>query len=70
MAPKFIPKRNYIVTVWDHNDELVTDCYCNTIKSAHDFIGRMLQKHISEHADKGIIPKLSFDIEDYKKKFI
>lgn len=69
MALQFIPKRNYIVTVYDSNDELVTDCYCNTLRSVHNFIERMLAKHQADNLDKSIIPKISFEIEDYKKKF-
>lgn len=66
---KFIPKRNYTVTVFDENGDYYDDCNCTSMRSVQNYIDRVLNKRLAETAELCTFPKLTFKIEDYRKKF-
>lgn len=64
MARKFIPRRNYAVTVFVNNDEY-SDCNCTTMNSVKNFIDRQIESILMGSKDLSIFPEVVIQIQDY-----
>lgn len=65
MARNFIPKRNYIVTV-EVGGDYYDDCYCNTMNSVYNYIGRVKDRILGEYRESIILPTITITIKDLK----
>lgn len=65
MACKFIPKRNYSVTV-EVGGDYYDDCYCNTMNAVYNYIGRVKDRILAEHRESIILPTINITIKDWK----